>query len=275
MWRYAVVFSVAAAVTFALTPAVTRLSTRWGAVVKPDERRIHERPTPTLGGIAMLIAADLWLAQATSLWAAFAGIALWGAHMALTQGIFARLIADVAPPHLRATSFGAFYFIGGIGTLLASLGAGLLWDRQGPDATFLAGAGLAAVAMAILGWPDDKEQRIDGEIAVPGLLSFLIHDDPNEPVLGLKEFRPEHRPHVLIPFFSYRAMIACGVSCIGVSVLVAVKERVARYPITGPVAVSCAPVTFTAGKVVIATALPSFCDAGTACNEELPSGSAT
>jgi UDP-GlcNAc:undecaprenyl-phosphate GlcNAc-1-phosphate transferase len=56
MWRYAVVFGVAAAVTFALTPAVTRLSTRWGAVVKPDERRIHERPTPTLGGIAMLIA---------------------------------------------------------------------------------------------------------------------------------------------------------------------------------------------------------------------------
>src|SRR5688572_28371173 len=56
MWRYAVVFSVAAAVTFALTPAVTRLSTRWGAVVKPDERRIHVHPTPTLGGIAMLIA---------------------------------------------------------------------------------------------------------------------------------------------------------------------------------------------------------------------------
>jgi UDP-GlcNAc:undecaprenyl-phosphate GlcNAc-1-phosphate transferase len=49
-----VVFLVAAAVTFALTPAVWRLSVRWGAVVKPDERRIHERPTPTLGGIAML-----------------------------------------------------------------------------------------------------------------------------------------------------------------------------------------------------------------------------
>jgi len=56
MWRYGVVFAVAAAVTFALTPAVWRLSTRWGAVVKPDERRIHESPTPTLGGIAMLIA---------------------------------------------------------------------------------------------------------------------------------------------------------------------------------------------------------------------------
>jgi len=56
MWRYGVVFVVAAAVTFALTPAVWRLSTRWGAVVKPDERRVHEHPTPTLGGIAMLIA---------------------------------------------------------------------------------------------------------------------------------------------------------------------------------------------------------------------------
>ncbi|MDQ4069582.1 MAG: undecaprenyl/decaprenyl-phosphate alpha-N-acetylglucosaminyl 1-phosphate transferase [Actinomycetota bacterium] len=54
MWGYAVVFSVAAAVTFALTPAVWRMATRWGAVVKPDERRIHERPTPTLGGLAML-----------------------------------------------------------------------------------------------------------------------------------------------------------------------------------------------------------------------------
>lgn len=56
MWRYGVVFLVAAAVTFALTPAVWRLSIRWGAVVKPDERRIHERPTPTLGGVAMLAA---------------------------------------------------------------------------------------------------------------------------------------------------------------------------------------------------------------------------
>jgi UDP-GlcNAc:undecaprenyl-phosphate GlcNAc-1-phosphate transferase len=54
MWRYGVVFLVAAAVTFLLTPLVTQLSIRWGAVVKPDERRIHERPTPTLGGIAML-----------------------------------------------------------------------------------------------------------------------------------------------------------------------------------------------------------------------------
>ena len=70
--------------------------------------------------------------------------------MALTQGIFARMIADSAPAHLRATSFGAFHFATGIATLLASLAAGLLWDRQGSDATFLAGAFVAAAALAML-----------------------------------------------------------------------------------------------------------------------------
>ena len=60
-----------------------------------------------LGGIALLVAADLWLAQSSRLWAVAIGIILWGAHMALTQGIFARMIADAAPEGERATSFGA------------------------------------------------------------------------------------------------------------------------------------------------------------------------
>ena len=98
----------------------------------------------------MLVVADLWLAQADSLWAVFAGVALWGAHMALTQGIFARMIADAAPDHQRATSFGAFFFASGISALLASLGAGLLWDRGGPVETFTAGAAVAGVAGAML-----------------------------------------------------------------------------------------------------------------------------
>ncbi len=110
-------------------------------------------------GMAVLIAADLILAQAIGLVGLGVGVALWGAHMALTQGIFARLIADSAPPHLRATSFGAFYFASGIATLLASLGAGLLWDRGGADATFLAGAAVAAVALVMLNLLPDERAR--------------------------------------------------------------------------------------------------------------------
>lgn len=103
-----------------------------------------------LGGIGVLIAANLWLAQAAALWAVFAGIALWGAHMALTQGIFARMIADAAPEHQRATSFGAFFFASGVAALLASVGAGYLWDRGGPAETFTVAAGVAGLAGAML-----------------------------------------------------------------------------------------------------------------------------
>ncbi len=52
---YAIVFGVAAAVTWVVTPAVWRLAIRWGAVVKPEARRVHLKPTPTLGGVAMLV----------------------------------------------------------------------------------------------------------------------------------------------------------------------------------------------------------------------------
>ncbi len=103
-----------------------------------------------LTGIAVLVVADLWLAQATSLWAVALGVVLWGAHMALTQGIFARMIADAAPEGERATSFGAFFFASGVSALLASLGAGLLWDRGGPADTFASAAGVAALAGAML-----------------------------------------------------------------------------------------------------------------------------
>jgi MFS family permease len=103
-----------------------------------------------LAGIGMLVVADLWLAEASSLWAIGVGVVLWGAHMALTQGIFSRMIADAAPDHQRATSFGAFFFVNGIAALLASLGAGLLWDRGGPAETFTAAAALAALAGAML-----------------------------------------------------------------------------------------------------------------------------
>ena len=103
-----------------------------------------------MAGMAVLVAGDLVLAKADGLALLVVGTTLWGAHMALTQGIFARMIADSAPEHLRATSFGAFYFVTGIGALLASLGAGWLWDRQGASATFLTSAGVAAVALAML-----------------------------------------------------------------------------------------------------------------------------
>jgi MFS family permease len=113
--------------------------------------------TILMAGIAVLIAGDLVLAATGGFGGLVIGVALWGAHMALTQGIFARMIADSAPDQLRATSFGAFYFVTGIAALLASLGAGWLWDREGSSAVFVTGAGVAALAWMMLALlPEDS-----------------------------------------------------------------------------------------------------------------------
>ena len=111
-----------------------------------------------MAGIAVLIVGNVVLAETGGFAGLVVGAILWGAHMALTQGIFSRMIADSAPEQLRATSFGAFWFVSGIGTLLASLGAGWLWDRQGASATFLTSAGIAAVALAMLSLLVDDER---------------------------------------------------------------------------------------------------------------------
>jgi predicted MFS family arabinose efflux permease len=47
---------------------------------------------------------------------------------------------------LRGTAFGLFGLIIGLAALVASILAGLLWDRIGASATFLAGASFAAMA---------------------------------------------------------------------------------------------------------------------------------
>jgi len=103
-----------------------------------------------MAGMVALVAGNLVLAASNGFAGLVLGAVLWGAHMALTQGIFARMIADSAPEELRATSFGAFWFVTGVASLLANLGAGWLWDRQGSSATFITSAALAAVALAML-----------------------------------------------------------------------------------------------------------------------------
>lgn len=107
-------------------------------------------------GIGVLIAGNLLLAETHSFAGLAVGAILWGAHMAMTQGIFSRMIADSAPTDLRATSFGAFWFVSGMGALLSSLGAGWIWDRHGAAATFLTSAAIAAVALAMLHLLDEE-----------------------------------------------------------------------------------------------------------------------
>lgn len=98
-------------------------------------------------GLAVLIAANIVLARGNEGVWLWGGIALWGLHMAMTQGLLALMIADAAPADLRGTAYGFFNLVGGIAMLAASAIAGLLWDVAGASTTFVAGAGFAALAL--------------------------------------------------------------------------------------------------------------------------------
>ncbi len=142
----------AAGVPLAYAPAVLVVMNVVYALGAYPAGALADRFAPArllLLGLAALIAADLCLAFAPGVSGAFAGIAFWGGHMALTQGLFAKLIADRAPADLRGSAFGLFNLATGLAMLAASVIAGLLWDRIGPAATFVAGAGFALLASVL------------------------------------------------------------------------------------------------------------------------------
>ena len=113
-------------------------------------------------GLVALVVSDIVLALAASAAGVLAGAALWGLHMALTQGLLAALIAATAPEDLRGTAFGVFNLASGIALLAASGLAGYLWQSVGPAATFLAGAAFTAIAWVALMLQGSRIPRLDG-----------------------------------------------------------------------------------------------------------------
>ncbi|HIH5776321.1 TPA: MFS transporter [Citrobacter werkmanii] len=99
-------------------------------------------------GLLVLIAADITLALSHHWSTLLIGVGLWGIHMGMTQGLLAAMIAHTAPAELRGTAFGMFNLISGIALLLASTGAGILWETMGAASTFYAGAVICAIVLA-------------------------------------------------------------------------------------------------------------------------------
>ncbi|WP_312345149.1 MFS transporter [Stenotrophomonas acidaminiphila] len=100
------------------------------------------------GGLAVLIVSDVLLATARHWGMVIAGVALWGIHMGMTQGLLSVMVANTAPADLRGTAYGMFNLVSGVALLAASLIAGALWDAWGPSATFWAGGVFAALCLA-------------------------------------------------------------------------------------------------------------------------------
>ena len=100
--------------------------------------------------LLFLLAADAFLALATHWSALFIGVALWGIHMGMSQGLLAAMVADHAPADLRGTAYGFFNLVAGIAMLISSALAGLLWEVWGASTTFWTGAGFCIAALAAL-----------------------------------------------------------------------------------------------------------------------------
>jgi len=106
-------------------------------------------------------------------------------------------------------------------SLAASIGLGINGHSQAQNVYRNQPAKLAAFEghyetgradLNLIGWPNEREERIDYEVSVPGGLSFMVFDDFtfSKPVVGLDRFKPEDRPPLLIPFFSWRLMVGFG-----------------------------------------------------------------
>ena len=117
---------------------------------KLSDRMPHHRLL--VWGLLVLVVADLVLARANGPAGVLLGVALWGIHMGMTQGLLATMVADAAPADLRGTAFGLFNLMSGGAMLLASVVAGGLWDVWGPAATFYAGAGFCVLTLVVLSW---------------------------------------------------------------------------------------------------------------------------
>ncbi len=65
--------------------------------------------------------------------------------------------------------------------------------------------------LTLFGIPDAEAKTTHFAVGIPNLLSFLVHDDFNEPVTGLDAIPEDEWPPLLVPFFSYRIMVGLGV----------------------------------------------------------------
>jgi len=80
----------------------------------------------------------------------------------------------------------------------------------------------APAPMYLFGWVDAKGEQVRFGLAIPRMLSFLVHGNTQAPVEGLREFRPEDRPPVNFVFQTYHAMVAIGLGLIALALLSAV-----------------------------------------------------
>lgn len=92
---------------------------------------------------AVIFAAVAVASSPVHMWILFP---LYGVYKGMSEGTQRAYLATLAPVGRKATAFGIYHMVVGLGLLPASIIAGVLWDRWGPEAAFFYGSLLAAVS---------------------------------------------------------------------------------------------------------------------------------
>ncbi|MGQ9871830.1 cytochrome ubiquinol oxidase subunit I [Leptodesmis sp.] len=91
---------------------------------------------------------------------------------------------------------------------------------------------------SLLAIPNDRAERNEWEVKIPGALSYLLELKPalDEPVKGLKEWEPANRPHMIgLIYYSFRIMSGIGMffaALMGISVIQWLRGKLAAGAIT-------------------------------------------
>jgi len=73
--------------------------------------------------------------------------------------------------------------------------------------------------LTLFGFPDVEQKRTKFAPAIPGGLSFLVHEDFSTPVIGLDRIPREYWPPVAVSYWSFHLMVGLGMFFIGITSL--------------------------------------------------------
>jgi len=114
-----------------------------------------------LGGWAVYAAVYAGMAVFTSLPVLVGLFLFYGVYFGLTEPVERAWVAGLVPERLRGSAFGYYNGAIGLGALPASVLFGGIWVAASPQAAFLFGAAMAAVAaLMLLRVPDQAPHRV-------------------------------------------------------------------------------------------------------------------
>ncbi len=176
-----------------------------GVAVPDDWAKIVFSPVLWVRFPHMLLASYLtgaFCVAATGAWYLLRGRFTAQAHIMLRMGLF--LAAVLVPVQLVFGHFNGEYVVHHQPSKMAAIEA--RWHNEKPASEVL------------LAWPDVANRRNLFAITLPPPFGSLIDSDSlTAAEVGLDSIPPENWPPVLIPFFSFRIMVGCGLAMLALA----------------------------------------------------------